>query len=417
MSMLKMGQLVFFLIVIAFTVEVSAVHIDRSSLVIFRDGNGPTLLQPRVGKMIVDALLTANGEQRSTTSCRLENKCVVLADDLDEIVQGLSEDGYALDEREVKNLPVGARAGTFTFYGTAVKFIEAKNLPKTSIKLRVRVYIQQTDEHTIRADVTSRSAYLEIKIKNPVPEYPLSVHKYRLMLPDEDIIELVNADPTDQDDFSHTIEALKQHAHARDEEQKLYALIETMFEQIKILAIAEPNFIKPTIGISYHRASKKFDEDYRVQMKRRGVHRAKTKTKTRSYEITIDQNLRAFYTDFAGDDHIDLTKYFDGGDNNPRLFAVYPAPARVVEFKQPDAIGYDGPGRIRTSDRMQGAQKRLWQAFVGDLSARAIEHSKPNSGKFFHVKQFLRIQNDQARPHERTILLSPNQRDQNTAQE
>lgn len=392
-----------------FSANSFSMTIERRTLLVFHEEGSPPLLRPAVGKSVVTSLLLANGKTKTTTSSRLENKRVVRAHHLERAMAELLEQGYELEDREVKNLAPGERAGTFTFYGTAVKFIEAKNLPKTSIKMRVRIYVIEHDGMTRRSGGTINNAFLEIKIKNPFPEYPLSVHKYRLVLPDQDILSLIKSDPTDQEAFTNVIENLKQRAHENDADGKNSKLIDAMFDQIRIMAIAEPNFIKPTIGITYFRASKKYDEEYTVEAKKKKFGRKHAPiTKTRSYEITIDQNLKAFHADFSDDDNaIVLDKYYEQGDDNDYLIANYPNDARVVEFKQPDAIGYDGPGKIRKPEAMMGAQKALWEAFVGKLGDKAVKHSRPDAGKFFHVKQYMRIQEGRGEEGEESILVGP----------
>lgn len=383
--------------------------IDRKTLVVYMGEGEQPLLRTNIGKKVVNSLLEASSV-KSTTSCRLENKRIVSAGDLKRVLEDLVCKGYDLEDREVKNIPDGAKAGTFTFYGTALKFIESPHLPKTSIKMRIRMYITEKDGVTKRSVGTDHSGFLEIKIKNPVSNYPLSVHKYRIMLPDQDILELIRSKPDEQKSFSVLIDNLRDRALNRDIEAKNTQLIETMFEQIKIMAIAEPKFIKPIMGITYHRVSKKYDEEYILKIKKKKRFRSNFELvkKTRSYEITIDNNLKAFRPDFSTDlQAIDLDKYFLNETTHQYLIAAYPADLMVVEFKQPDNIGYDGPGKIRTLDSMKGAQKILWQAFVGELGEKAAPNTKPDSGKFFHVKQFMRIQDGQAKKDEKTVLMAP----------
>jgi hypothetical protein len=354
--------------------------------------------------------LEAVGEAKSTTLNRLENKRVARAEYLDQVLAGLKHKGINLEDREVKNLLPGDLAGTFTFYGTGIKSVESASLHKPSIKLRIRMYILERNGRVIRADTTKDHAFLEIKIKNPFPEYPLSVHKYRLKMSDSDLLMLVQANPKDQVEFAYIIEELKTRAHNKDVDKKDDLLIDAMFDQIAILALADPNFIKPTIGITYSRTSKKFDEDYLELKKKKHLWSKKIYIpKTRSYEITIDQNLKAFRTDLSNDhNRISLDKYFTKGQMNNYLIASYPSDARVVEFKQPDAIGYGGPGLIKRPEDMEDVQRTLWEAFVGKLGENAIPHSRPDSGKFFHVKQFLRLQAGMPKKEgEQTMLLGP----------
>lgn len=389
-------------------------HVLRKDLIVInRDGR--LELKPEIGKEMVEQLLIANGKTRTTTSCRLENKRVVAENYLNDVLHDLEEAGCQLEERETKNLPVGARAGTLTLYGSSLKFTESKNLPKTSIKMRIRAYLVEKNGEITRAESTKNQAFLEIKIKNPFPEYPLSVHKYRLMMPDEDLLMLVKADPAEQKSFVTIIEQLKTRARERDPEGKESQLIEAMFESIKLMAIAVPEFIKPEIGLSYYRISKKYDEQYveKINRKRKLFgSRIESVNKTRSYEITIDQDVKAYRIVFhQNDTDLGLEKYIKHNGVNKYLLAVYPAPARVVEFKQPDAIGYQGPGVIRRPEHMRDAQKKLWTAFVGQLGERAWPRSTPDKGKFGHVKQFLRMQGNQAKPGDTTMLLAPGKAD------
>ncbi len=361
------------------------------------NGDDNPLLHTRVGKCVIECLRLANQEM-----CRLENKRVTTEENLIATCKQLELEGYTLKERGAIKLPEGAKAGTFTFYGKAIKFIEARNLPKTSIKMRIRFYVFELDGITKRSEGTDKTAYLELKIKNPVPEYPLSVHKYRLMMPDEDILLLIRTNPHEIDDFSQAIDDLALRAHLRDTDGKNAELIDAMFWSIKRVAMAEPNFIKPSIAITYHRRSKKYDEEYELPIKKK----SKKKEAIRSYEITIDEDLKSFWADLSDDHHaISIDRYFENGDENNYLIASYPKDARVVEFKQPDAIGYDGPGTIRGEEKMTEAQRALWNAFVKRLVP--MENSTPDHGKFFHVKQFIRWQNGQGKEGEKTMLQGP----------
>jgi hypothetical protein len=388
--------------------ESNWVRIDPRSLTSYSEEKGPVLLAPHVGKRVVKNLLQANGKAATTTSCRLENKCITAVSDLQEVLADLKHQGYALEDREVKNLPQGAKAGTFTFYGTSVKFGESNHLPKTSIKMRIRAYIVDDGKSIKRSVGTDQTAFLEIKIKNPYPEYPLSVHKYRLMMPDEDILELINANPTKQKSFFRLMRKLANRAHERDKEHKEALLIDAMFEEIRIMAIAEPGFIKPLIGITYYRASKKYDETYNDRAeKKKTLRRTKNKIepKTRSYEITIDESVKAFNVEFFNDDKkIDIEKYFTSKGYKKYLIASFPESSRIVEFKQPDSIGYDGPGRFRRPEKMTGPQKDLWQAFVGTLHEKALDGTKPDSGKYAHVKQFIRMRDNKTKAEDQTVL-------------
>lgn len=356
-------------------------------------GKEGILLKSTIGKSIIASFLLAVNKISTTTSCRLENKRIVHIDDLNEVLQKLYQQGYALEDREVKNLPAKSRAGTFTFYGNSIKFKHSPTLPKTSIKLRIRSYIIDDDGYISRSNTTRDEAFLEIKIKNPFPEYPLSVHKYRLKMPDKDILLLINSDPKKRNNFIANLKELALRAHHRDIDNKDNNLIDTMFAQIYILAQADNLFIRPSIAITYFRSSKKYDEEYMTESK-----------KIRTYEITIDDNVKAFYPDFSDDNnHINIAKYFI---NEPNIYSIanFPSYAMIVEFKQPDAIGYDGIGRFKKPENMEKIQKDLWQAFVGDLLTKALLKTRPDRGKFAHVKQYLRIKNNQARYNDETIL-------------
>lgn len=380
-----------------FSAMASTMGYNKGLIVYNGDDNSP-FFHTRVGKCVIECLRLTNLEKANTTSCRLENKRVASEENVLTTFAQLKLDGYELNDRGTINLPPGAKAGTFTLYGQAIKFIEARNLPKTSIKMRIRFYVFELDGITKRSEGTDKTAYLELKIKNPFPEYPLSVHKYRLMMPDEDILALIRSHPHGND-FSQVIDDLALKAHLRDTDGKNGDLIDAMFWSIKRLAMAEPRFIKPNIAITYHRASKKYDEKYQIAKKKK----SRKKDAIRSYEITIDENLKAFWADLSEDYHaISIDRYFANGGENKYLIASYPAHARVVEFKQPDAIGYDGPGRIRPEEKMTEAQKALWNAFVKRLVP--IENSTLDHGKFFHVKQFIRLQNGQGKDGEKTLL-------------
>lgn len=387
--------------------ESNWVRIDQRNLITHSE-EGSVFLKADIGKRVVENLLRANGNTTTTTSCRLENKRIVQSNDLDEVLESLATQGYTLEEREVKNLPQGAKAGTFTFYGTSLKFRESDHLPKTSIKLRIRAYIMNDNGVVKRSVGTQNSAFLEIKIKNPYPEYPKSVHKYRLMLPDKDLLDLINANPRKQKTFFALMRTLADRAHARDAEHKDGLLIDTMFEEIRMLAIAEPGFIKPMMGITYYRSSKKYDETLHVEAKKKFSLRPQKnpgEDKVRSYEITIDEDIKAFVPDLSdSDDVINIGKYFKKNGIKKYLIASFPQSARIVEFKQPDAIGYDGPGRFRRPEKMTPTQKDLWQAFVGTLEEKAMVGTTPDRGKFAHVKQFIRIRDNQAKDDEKTVL-------------
>jgi hypothetical protein len=386
--------------------DLSYPELTKRQLIQVDKKTGEILLKSTIGKKIVSSFLETMNNMVSTTSCRLENKRIVHIDDLNQALQWLLKQGYHLEDREIKDLPPGSKAGTFTFYGSSIKFRESPTLPKTSIKFRIRVYIIDDGIRIIRSPGTETYAFLEIKIKNPFPEYPLSIHKYRLKLPDNDILLLINADPEKRNHFINILKELVLRAHTRDSDNKDEKLIDVMFQQIYILALAESTFIKPAIAITYFRTSKKFDEEYIKKTKAIKCFKPKKiEKKIRTYEITIDDTVRAFYPDFSdSNDSINIEKYF-ALEGVFYALAQFPSYACIVEFKQPDAIGYDGIGRFKEPEQMEKVQRDLWQAFVGDLLNKTLLKTRLDRGKFAHVKQFIRISNNQARHNDETILF------------
>lgn len=386
------------------SVDKDWVRVDPRTLVT-PGGDGYFFLAPLIGKGIVQKLLLAQGEIRSTTSARLENKRIVDQGDLQDVLLDLTQKGYVLQDREVKNVAAQARTGTFTFYGTAIKFQESKHLPKTSIKMRLRTYIYDDGSGVKRSPGFEENTFLELKIKNPYPEYPLSVHKYRILIPDEDVLLLVKANPSRQFTFYKVMKELTRRAHERDVDHKQSDLIDAVYESIMLLAIANNDVIKPQVAIAYFRISKKYDEEYEEKVKKSKWSRKKAQRekKIRSYEITIDDTIKAFTPNIdPSDQRIDIENYFL--PETTCLIAQFPHTCRIVELKQPDAVGYDGPGRFRRPEKMSEPQKALWQAFVAKLGEKALAKTRPDSGKYSHVKEFIRINTNMARETDQTIL-------------
>lgn len=386
------------------SIEKDWTRVDPRILVTPGD-EGNFLLAPNIGKRIIENLLLSQGEIHTTTSARLENKRIVDKVDLQSALLDLAQKGYALKDREVRNVAAEARTGTFTFYGVSLKFQESKHLPKTSIKMRLRTYIYDDGNGVKRSPGFLENMFLELKIKNPYPEYPLSVHKYRILIPDEEVLMLIKANPARQFTFYRLIHDLIKKAHERDLERKQTHLINALYESIMLLGIANNNFIKPHVAIAYFRVSKKYDEEYEEKIKKStwGRRKAQREKKVRSYEITIDDTIKAFTPTIKPTDQgLDIESYFL--PQATCLIAQFPTDCRIVEFKQPDAIGYDGPGRFRRPEKMSNAQRALWQALVKNLSEKALAKTRPDSGKYSHVKEFLRINNNIARETDQTVL-------------
>lgn len=382
-------SLVVNLIVVLLSSHTNAMHLRKA--LIANASTDEIELKSHVGREIVESLAQTLPDSNSTTQCRLEHKHVVCEEVVDATLKNLAKLDFVLDDREDLDLPPGTRAGTITFYGSSLKFATDAKYP-SSIKLRIRAYILERDGIVERAPLTKNQAFLELKIKNPRPEFPLSVHKYRLLMPDTDLLELINGDAHEHR-FALLIDTLKARAHERDDGNN-QKLINTMFEEIYRMAIADPTFIRPTIAISYYRTSKKYSAMHSDMSDDPG-----------NFEITIDKDINAHYANFTvGAKSLEIEKYFNDDNRDIYILARYPKTARVIEFKQPNAVGYARPGKIRDVEMMFASQRVLYKSFVKRLERRELKHSMADRGKFAHVKRYLRIMTHKASRREPTIL-------------
>lgn len=280
---------------------------------------------------------------------------------------------------------------TFTFYGKGLRF---GNLgANTKIKLRARFYLQQmrNDRTVVRSPNHNNFSFLELKIRNPSIESLDSVNKYRIYLRDKDLIMLYKLDPN-EDDFEAKLKEIEQRAlkkiktHNGKKTKKSKndpKLVAAIFRVISLLAKKEPQFIKPFMGISYIRQSKKFIEDH-YKSKGRFYQRSKLYPNI-EYQITIDKNVQGYKTNpNIEDPDFSFQQYFSKNMKRD-LVLRYPKHSRVVELKIPLTVS-------NFAQHLQSHRHKLFhQYFVKELLSEdhQLDGFLFNKGKANYVKRHL----------------------------
>lgn len=306
----------------------------------------PTLsnkkIQSPLGRKLVE-LVTKTLNVQDTTSARRETKAIISKSLLTELQTQLETNTYKKHglftflQKEKNNSVVfnsrdqkstGAKNGTFTFYGKGMFFW---NLGvKTKIKLRARAYLQLFPDHTERSKITANSFFLELKVKNPDPNKPGSVEKFRAKILDQDLLALYQLDP-DSQNFVPKLRDIENNVIALDPEKAV--MVSKMFYVIYQLAKVRTGFIRPLYAISYTREAKEFTEqDYR----RRKLF-GKKRYKEVQYQFTVDENIKGFLPKFDPANPFDLTKYVTTNKEADLAYA-FPSDAVSVELKVPQMV-------------------------------------------------------------------------------
>jgi hypothetical protein len=316
-----------------------------------------------MGLSIVEELRRSDSS-KNVTSQRIEQKSVISEEVLNSILESLKQGDRS---REVSPLHFQARDqsalpgmlnGTFTVYGRAASFRNRGNI-NTKIRLRARAYLDVSPDLTSihRSKITQDRVFLELKIKNPSHLEKSGVHKYRILLLDEDALRLFSLNPRDSD-FQTNLLSIRDHAIALNGKSRK---VQAMFNVIQTLAqLRDQNhhdqtfgekFIQPQFITFYTRSSYTFtEENYPLPVFRENHFLNHLKCLSPAcgtsvkfvpqkveYQLTIDDHITGFTPDFRPHDSIiDVHRYFQ--PNYSGTLVHYPASARAVELKQPAAV-------------------------------------------------------------------------------
>jgi hypothetical protein len=331
--------------------------------------------------------------------------------------------------RDIK-APEGKINTTFTLYGHGAKF--ENHGVETRVRMRTRFYLNcrkvaegdannpYDREDCSRAGDTANMGHLEIKIKHPSPDKENGVNKYRILLDDKNLIKLYNVDPTNEAEFNKTIEELKKAAleinmkdvsKIKDEKKKKAAekenieipvRVERMFETYKMMAKKNPRFIQPQYAISYERTGYGIEETaYPMKQagkKKKGIMAKVLRTgkkanknsdakdestKTLEYQITVDKNVLAHLPMIPKTgDKLPIADHFKA--ENKTVYARYPVPARVVEFKDPAEISNYGKASRSTTHNL------IYDELIDAMENKKMDGFTNNRGKAGHFNQFLK---------------------------
>ncbi|CAB9524537.1 expressed unknown protein [Seminavis robusta] len=229
------------------------------------------IAESRVGLGFVQALQAATQtKQKKTndiTGKRRERKSVIPQDTWTQVQQKLQDQGIQLVSREKGGVGEGRTKATLTYYGTSAVFYNHQ--VKTKIRMRIRYYlsyIRKEDGSIVdvqREGATKNKGFLELKVKSPRAFEENSVDKYRVLVPDSLIAQLVNLESTEPN-FLQSLEVIKE--AIKDEDTADQAdVIDTMFAVMGKLAKRKPSFIRPSLVVSYERSAFKFiEQDYPI---------------------------------------------------------------------------------------------------------------------------------------------------------
>ena len=238
-----------------------------------------TKIGETLGKTILK-ILEENLDKNNTTTMRKEIKSVVHRDSLEAYLKHLQHPfkkkywyrknkEFHIDLVDRDKQHSNYQNSTFTFYGKGVRF---GNLgANTKIKLRARFYLRHyNDDKIIRSPYHNQFAFLELKIRNPAPDKIDSVNKYRIHIRDSDLIKLYQLEPNDSD-FERKLSKIKENTKKSITFDTILdngeietvsvknkrKLVTTIFDVISQLVKVEPDIIRPAMGTSYIRISKR----------------------------------------------------------------------------------------------------------------------------------------------------------------
>lgn len=273
------------------------------------------IAEPRVGLRFIQLLQEASEGQKKTidvTGKRRERKSVLDASVWEKAQSELMDKGIILESREKGEASSDRARATLTYYGSSAVFFNHQ--VKTKLRMRIRYYLSytRTSEGKIvdvqREGVTKDKGFLELKVKSPRAFEENSVDKYRLLVSDTLISELINLDAT-HPNFLQDMQRLSADI-LRDNEGK-EELTVTMFSIMAALAKRKPAFIRPSLVITYERSAFKYiEKNYPVKKtKDDQTHRVsyRTRKSRRGYKL-LSSAIRWICTGRRSAQHISLEK-------------------------------------------------------------------------------------------------------------
>ena len=227
------------------------------------------LPKPREGLDFVRALQEATESKKTNdiTGKRRERKSVLPKETWATVEEELQARGIRLESREKPGAADGRIKATLTYYGTSAVFFNHQ--VRTKIRMRIRYYVsyEKTVDGTIfnvrREGATKDKGFLELKVKSPRAYDENSVDKYRLLVSDYLIAQLINLDATEAT-FLNDLDLVRQSVE-KELNVDQAKLIGVVFHIIGKLAKRKPAFNRPSLVISYERSAYKYiEEDYPI---------------------------------------------------------------------------------------------------------------------------------------------------------
>lgn len=314
--------------------------------------------RPVDGARLVAQLKSAATEG-SVTEYRREQKAPVSRQQFETVLNALSREGITFEPREVKASKCEEQAdplrfrGTLTYYGKAAVFNNHDD--RTKIRMRIRYYVEGTTDaqtgkvSTVkRAKITGTVGFVELKIKNPRPGESGFVDKYRMILPDRLVYQLINLDPKSET-FNADVERLQSRIlalNSPENERNKPHRVKAMMAVISQLAKRDAAFVKPHLVITYARDGYAFKENYHIAeyQPKKGLgcfnclgsaREAVPKIQPIEYQLTVDRNISAHLPllPLREDAPVPVAAHFN--PQNKTELLRYPEEIRVLEFKQP----------------------------------------------------------------------------------
>ena len=323
-------------------------------------------------------------EQKNTTAFRQEQKNVVSSSLILPLIEKIKapktkDDRFFFKERNPS--PKGKQNMTLTFYGKRAFFFN--NTIKSNVKLRARFYLE--GEHQEEKLIITRSSkmpqegFLELKFKNPGPDYLNISSKIRVKIKDNDLMALYHAAKTNGSFYQ--IQQSVEQSNPSSHKQK----IQTLFAMIKILYLKDPDFVSPMFAISYERFAYEFiEEDY--TFKKHSFSLRKKKLGPVSYQLTIDQNVTSYLPSLLNMTKYGLSDYMISKIKDETSYH-YPKNSNCVEIKKPMLI-----------EQLKSKQKSKPHRWIEQYLVypvmrhrQTVKGFKKSAGKLGHIRKQMPI--------------------------
>ncbi|MBF0205724.1 MAG: hypothetical protein HQK53_02435 [Oligoflexia bacterium] len=338
------------------------------------------------GKSIVNSLFTSQ-KIVSTTSARKEYKSTMYQRDVDTMFFQLAHPNpeVAAEQPSVnidltlRDAPsLYAKNYTITFYGKSAHFQNEGVI--TKIKLRARFYAEVKNGVTLRSKkelkdfhrsaITKNRGWLELKILNPSPQEALAVHKYRILLKDDDILKIFGIQQVRNELSLYQLQQTVQEVSANALQNPINdpTTVNAMMAVIQEIAIKDIDFLHPQMGISYQRSAYQMDERVAVESSAPKVY---------NHQITVDQGVTSHLPQIkTSHGHLQLRDYVV--DPQGTYLSAYQTGVVAVEYKDPHSFQLD------EMVEETAVQSTFRQKLLSPMREQIVPGFEVNRGKAFH---------------------------------